>query len=52
MKDNKGNKTGSKSCVACEKPVVNINNEYINETREIVIDGDEIAPESDTDLFE
>lgn len=52
MKDNKGNKTGSKSCAACEKPVVNINNEYINETREIIIDGDELAPESDTDLFE
>ena len=52
MKDNKGNRTGSKPCAGCEKPVVNINNEYISETREIIIDGDEIAPESDTDLFE
>jgi len=48
MKDN----TKGKGCTSCEKPVVNINNEYINETREIIIDGDELAPASDTDLFE
>lgn len=50
MKDNKGNKTGSKSCVACEKPEVNINNEYINETREIIVE--EVSPQTDEDIFE
>jgi len=48
MKDN--TKVKDKVCASCEKPVVNINNEYVNETREIIID--EVAPESDTDLFE
>ena len=48
MKDN----TKVKGCTSCEKPVVNINNEYINETKEIIIDVNELAPESDTDLFE
>lgn len=48
MKDNKGNKTGSKSCVACEKPVVNIDNEYV--VQQVTVQGDLVVVDTVAEL--
>lgn len=50
-----GNTSKKKSnCKSCEKPVVEVENRYISETREetIIVADTNSSPETDEDIFE
>lgn len=44
MKDNKGNNIGKKNCNGCSKPSEIIENNYISETREIILNAGDATP--------
>lgn len=44
MKDNKGNNTGKKNCNGCSKPSEIIENNYISETREVILNAGDATP--------
>lgn len=39
-------------CTSCEEPVVNVENNYIAEENTIIIDSDEVSPQTDSDIFD
>lgn len=39
-------------CTSCEEPVVNVENNYIAEENTIIIDAEEVAPQSATEVFD
>ena len=52
MEGNTSKPLKGSSCLGCEKPVVNIENKHVVEENNLIIDSDQVAPQSDTDIFD
>lgn len=52
MEGNTSKPLKESSCLGCEKPVVNIENKHVVEETTVIIDAEEVAPQSADEVFD